>query len=465
VSATQIYAIMPSNAPLGMASLQLVYNNSPSNYTPVQITKTSFGIYTLEGTGLGPGALQNYISATNQPINAATISAQPGQTVTLWGTGLGPVSYSDSQAPVTGNLPVQVQVFVGGVSAQVQYSGRNSCCSGLDQITFTVPNNAPLGCWVPVYVKTAGSVVSNYISMAISSGGGACPTLLSPDIGSLFVDGGSLGEAIVARAITNENVGVTAPVTVTSDYHLSFAFNIPGARFPFNPAVTLPPAGTCAVYVEAGDMLNSNPLPGSLPNLPISPLDLGPAFVLTGPNGTQTLTPTFTQPFSVRAGLLGGSISNNILPSSLVLNPGSYSVTGSGGTGVGNFSANFTIPPPFTWVNQSQLGVVNRTQPLTITLSGVAAGSAMYVVGVGEDLPTNSSATFTCSIPAGASSFTIPADALANLPATRINPLQSQDVIYVVAAQGGSVQNLNATGLTQGTTSAFLIDGQTVVLQ
>jgi hypothetical protein len=153
------------------------------------------------------------------------------------------------------------------------------------------------------------------------------------------------------------------------------------------------------------------------------------------------------------------------LPSSLVLNPGSYSVTGSGGTGVGNFSANFTIPPPFTWVNQSQLGVVNRTQPLTITLSGVAAGSGMYIVGVAEDLPTNSSATFTCALPSGATSFTIPADTLANLPATRINPLQSQDVIYVVAAQGGSVQNLNATGLTQGTTSAFLIDGQTVVLQ
>jgi uncharacterized protein (TIGR03437 family) len=182
VSATQIYAIMPSNAPLGMASLQVTYNNSLSNFTPVQITNTAFGIYSMLGSGLGPGALQNFISATNQPINAAAISAQPGQTVTLWGTGLGPVPYSDSQAPVTGTLPVQVQVFVGGVSAQVQYSGRNSCCSGLDQITFTVPNNAPLGCWVPVYVKTAGSVVSNYISMAINSGGGTCPTPGPPDI-------------------------------------------------------------------------------------------------------------------------------------------------------------------------------------------------------------------------------------------------------------------------------------------
>ncbi len=69
--------------------------------------------------------------------------------ITLWGTGLGPVA-ADNVAPIAGNLPTQVELFVGGVPATVNYSGRTPCCSGVDQIAFVVPANAPQGCWVPV---------------------------------------------------------------------------------------------------------------------------------------------------------------------------------------------------------------------------------------------------------------------------------------------------------------------------
>lgn len=111
VSASQINAIMPSNAPLGTASLRVLFNNAPSNFTPVRIANTAFGIFTALGTGLGPGVVQNFVSQTNQPINEPKITAQPGQTITLWGTGLGPVPYPDNQAidsasrpPVTMNV-------------------------------------------------------------------------------------------------------------------------------------------------------------------------------------------------------------------------------------------------------------------------------------------------------------------------------------------------------------------------
>ncbi|MGP0073862.1 MAG: hypothetical protein ACLPWF_18255 [Bryobacteraceae bacterium] len=461
VSASQINAIMPSNAPIGAASLQVLYNNARSNMAPVQIASTAFGIYTALGAGMGPGILQNYVSPANQPINAPKISAQPGQTITLWGTGLGPITSPDNQAPPAGSLPVQVQLFVGGVPAQVTYSGRSPCCSGTDQIVFTVPNNAPQGCWVPVYVKTAGSVVSNFVSMAIQTAGGTCGDPANPQISSAFVSGGNVGGAIVARVNTYEDVGVLSPVTVTGDYHLSSAYSLPGATFPFNPGITLPPPGTCTVYAAPGDLLNGTPLPGSLP--PGTTLDLGPPLVLTGPNGLRTLNNTFTGP--VRAGFLGGFISNNILPNSLYLSPGSYSLMGLGGMDVGAFSTSFTIPQPFSWTNQTQTVTVNRTQPLTVSLSGVASGSTIYIAGVGEDLPTNSSAMFLCNVPAAATSFTVPSDVLSNLPATRGNPLQSKDVIYVIAAQGGSLQNWKATGINQGATAAFLVAGKTVVLE
>ena len=128
VSATQINAVMPSNAPLGIASAQVSFNGAKSNMAPLRITANAFGIFTALGAGLGPGVLQNFITAANQPYNQPAIPAQPGQVITLWGTGLGAVT-SDTVAPTAGNLPIQTEVFVGGVSAAVAYNGRTPCCA------------------------------------------------------------------------------------------------------------------------------------------------------------------------------------------------------------------------------------------------------------------------------------------------------------------------------------------------
>lgn len=460
VSASQINAIMPSNAPLGAASVQVVNGNFRSNAHPIRVANSSFGIFTATGFGNGPGILQNFIAADNQPINSPTINAQNGQAIVLWGTGLGPVTGGDNVAPKAGNLPTKVEVFVGGVSAPVQYSGRTPCCSGTDQIVFNVPANAPSGCWVPVYVRTEGSIVSNVVTMAISPTPNTCTTDVLPQVTSTFINGGKLGESISARATTIHDVGVRAPVTVTGDYSVYFAFQPTAKAFPFNPALAFPPSGTCTGYTYAGDMLNGTGLPGMAPTT--MPLDYGTALALTGPNGTKTLTPNFS---GANASYLGGSITNGILPSSLFLSPGSYSLKGFGGMDVGAFSTSFTIPQPVTWTNQSTTNVVPRSQPLTLNWSGGDSGQTVAILGFGEDLPTNSSAAFVCIAPAGSTSFTVPTDMLSNLPATRPNPLQSLDVVYLMTLAGSSMNNLNANGLDVGFTSFYSILGKTVVLQ
>src|SRR5271166_6372820 len=143
--------------------------------------------------GFGPGVFQNFNSATDQPVNSLAISAQPGQTVILWGTGLGPVTFADNIAPTPGSLPTAVEVFVGGKSATVSYSGRSPCCSGTDQIVFTVPLNAPAGCWVPVQVRTAGTILSNSTTMAISAAAGSPCAETNNPFAMKFVNGGKLG--------------------------------------------------------------------------------------------------------------------------------------------------------------------------------------------------------------------------------------------------------------------------------
>ena len=92
VSASQINAIMPSNAPLGAVSLQVVSSNARGNLSPARVASSAFGIFTATGTGIGPGVLYNFVAQDNQPVNSPTITAKRGQVITLWGTGLGPVT-------------------------------------------------------------------------------------------------------------------------------------------------------------------------------------------------------------------------------------------------------------------------------------------------------------------------------------------------------------------------------------
>jgi|HubBroStandDraft_6_1064221.scaffolds.fasta_scaffold90704_2 uncharacterized protein (TIGR03437 family) len=459
VSATQINAIMPSNAPLGVASVRVITGNPPqSNPMRVNIVPTAFGIFTATGTGLGPGILQNFISATNEPINSPTIAATPGQIMVLWGTGLGPVA-ADNVAPTAGNLPTQVAISVGGVpvpAANILYSGRTPCCSGVDQIVFTLPTNAPLGCWVPVYIQTAGSVVSNVVTMAITPNGGSCPQSGSPLLGA-----GNFGAFVSLRVTTHEDIGTLSPVDVVGDYTGAVAYQAPASNFPFNPVLSLPPSGTCTAYSVKGDLLGGDPLPGAVPAGGTA-LTLGSGFALSGPSGMQMI-PNFLNTNPIQ--YLGGSISSNLFPSSLFLNPGSYNLSSLTGGTIGSFSVTGTMPQPLTWTNRSSLFTVSRSQPLNVTWSG-GSGAQVFVVGFGVDLPTNSTSVFGCLAPPGATSFTVPAVFLSNFPATRANPLQSKSVIYLGNAPNtSSARALNASGLTAGYAAFQFVTGKTVFFQ
>jgi uncharacterized protein (TIGR03437 family) len=450
---------MPSNAPLGTASLRVMVGSTMSNPMTVRIAASAFGIFTATGSGLGPGVLFNYVSAKAQPINSATVPAQPGQLITLYGTGLGPVAGGDNVAPPSGNLPTPVQVFVGGESAPVMYSGRTPCCAGLDQIVFKLPADVVLGCWVPVYVQTAGTGVSNVVTMAISANGSACSPPQNP-LSQALVAGLKVGAFIAIRGVTHEDVGTVAPVDVTGDYTAAFAYNVSASPFPFDPTASLPPPGTCTVYSVAGDLLGGGALAGTVPNG--MPLDWGATFSLTGPHGTQTMSSLFSTGW---VSYLGGALSSNLIPSSLFLDPGAYTLMGIGGSDVGPFTVSFTVPQPLTWTNQSQLTNLSRSQPLTVSWSGGAAGQLVGVVGIGEDLPTNASTVFACLAPPNATSFTVPAAILTNLPATRPNVLQSKSVIYLVSLTPSSGAPLKASGLDVGAAAFSYISGKTVIWQ
>jgi uncharacterized protein (TIGR03437 family) len=252
VSASQVNAIMPSTVTAGLATLRLTYNNVKSNAITIRIADSAPGIFAISSGGFGPGVVQNYVTAANQPVNSLTTPAAPGQVVTIWGTGLGPVTFPDNVAPTPGNVSTPVTVTVGGQAAAVAYSGRSPCCSGVDQIVATVPNNAPLGCWVPVSVN-AGGTVSNTATMAIAATGAASCDDPGNPYSKLVRTPGT--QAVIALEQVNavEDVDTASAVTETLQNLFSQSYARPASPYNFDPYLSYPPPGTCLVHQTSGD--------------------------------------------------------------------------------------------------------------------------------------------------------------------------------------------------------------------
>jgi uncharacterized protein (TIGR03437 family) len=457
VSAGQLNVLMPSTAPLGKVSIRVTYNSSVSNPVPAQVVNTAFGLFAIAG-GAGPGAIQNFVSADSQPINSLQAAATPGQTMIAYGTGLGPITAPDNLAPPAGTFPIATQVFVGGVQAAVQYSGRSPCCSGLDQVVFQIPSTAATGCWVPVYM-TAGGVTSNAVTIAIGANGQSCSEP-SNALAQRFVSGGKIGTVRLFRSSTLEDIGTDSPLEVASDFIVSDFANVPGGPFAFASLFSQPPPGTCTVIAGPGDLLATglhaaaNPPPR---------LNAGSSFSLRGPNGT--ITPVSVSTLSPVAPL--GSFAPFLpgLPSQLTLAPGAYTLSTTGGSDLGSFQVSINMPAPFTWTGRQQVNAVDRTQPLTLSWSGLPQGQSMAILGGNVDLPSNSSALFYCLAPPNATSFTVPSAILGAVPQSEADILASKGVIYLHSMPLANGTSFSAPGLDAGLAISGYVIGKTVIFR
>ena len=461
VSAGQVNAILPSNAPLGVVSLRLSFNNAASNPVPAQVVNSAFGVFTATGSGMGPAIAQNFITQAQQPINALTAPVRPGQVVTLWGTGLGPATFPDNVAPTPGNLPVLTEVFVGAKSASILYNGRSPCCSGTDQVVFTVPADAPLGCWVPVYVRLAGTLVSNAVTMAISNG----PTCSEPSnaLASTLISGGRTASFVAARFSVRHDVGVARTSDSTADEIAGYPVGQVAGPFNFNPMLSLPPPGTCTTYSVTGWFPNEvSSLPGSAPTG--ATLDPG-TITLSGSAGTSTLV-SLTSLGGLLVKSLGGSVSTmSLLPDTSFLNPGAYTLAGAGGRDVGSFRQQVTVPQPLTWTNRDSLSLVNRRQNLMLSWTGANPGSLVVAAGGGADLPNNATGFFLCVAISGDNSLTVPAYAMANVPPSHQRLIQSPAAVYLGQWSINQPQSFMASGIDAGLFTSAQVIGKTVVFQ
>ncbi len=387
--ATQIAAVLPSTTPVGTGTLTVTYQGETSDPAPITVVASSFGIFSVNQSGNGPGVLQNVNSQTDRPLNSVTQSAQPGQVVILWGTGLGPVTGDETTGPLPGDIPnLNVHVWVGGKDAAIQYRGRSGCCTGDDQIVFVVPPGVE-GCFVPVYVQI-GSVTSNFVSMSIGNGGSPCSDPgLSADLLQVANKNGGLrlGQLYVSRA-GGEFAGGAAPFEVGS-------LDAPFFKFPLallgSGAVK---AGFCTVNQQTSIPLSPN----------IIGLDAGKISV-SSPGGQYDLFLLVKGDYILNFDPALPTAKANV---SGTLKAGTYTFTGSGGADVGPFAASIDFPGSFQWDHTANASV-DRTQPLPITWTGGNAGGIVTISGVSfaanDPVVGPIGAVFSCAADATSGSF------------------------------------------------------------
>jgi uncharacterized protein (TIGR03437 family) len=153
----QVNAVVPYGIPTN-ATVQVLASrgSSISVPQPVVIAQASPGIFTTDGKQAIAVDLNNRILA---PGNAA----KTGDAIVIYCTGLGdvnpPVTAGQAASLTTLSSTVApVSVTIGGVDAQVVFSGLTPSATGLYQVNTVIPEGVAAGDSVPVVLTAAGQV-------------------------------------------------------------------------------------------------------------------------------------------------------------------------------------------------------------------------------------------------------------------------------------------------------------------
>jgi len=429
---TQVAAILPSSTPAGDGTLVVTYQGRTSASIPIHVVGVSPGIFTRNQAGSGPAIVQNYISATSTPVNAVTDTAHPGQTMILWGTGLGPVTFDETQPPQVGNVRNDVEVWVGNKRAKVDYSGRSPQFPSIDQINFTLPADVPQGCYVPLFVR-AGGVASNFTTLAVTADGKICSDAhsVSSTNWSQLQSAGTLNAGFIQlmRMNVSANIPGLGSGTGLADMAWASLFRWNAYTGPADQGLDMLTGrgtsfGGCSVYTFRGTGSSLVPVRANF-------LNAGSVLNVSGPKGTGQLVRSGTGYYDVHK-ILGASappgMSDKPLPPPY-LEPGTITVSSTAGNfEVGPINAALTIPAStaaLTWTNLDAISAagINRSADLTFTWTGGDPASEYAVLAGAVILPgmmdeIEVAAAFVCTEKISAGQFTVPSAVLSALPAS-----------------------------------------------
>ncbi len=167
VSATQINAQVPFEVTTGAGTVavQVRRGSATSESRAIPIAAQSPGIFTLNQQGTGTGAILH--ADTFQLVSDAS-PARPGEFLAIFCTGLGALNRAVSSGTIPPSPPPETltrpTVDIGGISANVTYSGLAPGFVGLYQVNVQVPA-VPTG--TAQVIIRMNNVPSNTVTIAV----------------------------------------------------------------------------------------------------------------------------------------------------------------------------------------------------------------------------------------------------------------------------------------------------------
>lgn len=148
--------------------IQLEYLGAFSNAIVLPVAATSPGVFSLTGSGQGPGAILN----VNGSVNSSVHPAARGDWVSIFATGAGLTTPAGVDGFVSSNpLPVPtapITVTIGGVRCNVNFAGAApGLVSGVLQINAQVPPGISPGASIPIQLSIGSALSPAAVTVAV----------------------------------------------------------------------------------------------------------------------------------------------------------------------------------------------------------------------------------------------------------------------------------------------------------
>jgi uncharacterized protein (TIGR03437 family) len=182
VGANQISIQIPWETPTsdsaGPAAVVVTSNGTPSAPLNITVTASAPAIFSLAGQAYvvnGDGTLAAPANSIAGIVTHPAVIADPNGIV-IFATGMGAVDTAiadgANSSDLTRNTLSAPTVTIGGMNAQVTYSGLSPQFVGVNQINVTIPPGTPTGPAVPLQIQITGPdgvIMSNLVTIAVSS--------------------------------------------------------------------------------------------------------------------------------------------------------------------------------------------------------------------------------------------------------------------------------------------------------
>ncbi len=177
INAQVPFEVLPSGQTSGSVIIIVQHNGQSSAVQSFQVASIAPGIFSLAGTGLGLANAINPDGSLAAPAGAlppyASHPASPGGTIIVLATGLGATDSSIASGQPssdalrrTTTIPT---VLVGGVPAQVAFSGLSPQFPAVNQLNIVLPVGVPSGSAVPIQLSVGGIVTTSQLTVAIQA--------------------------------------------------------------------------------------------------------------------------------------------------------------------------------------------------------------------------------------------------------------------------------------------------------